>query len=203
MEFDLPTLKGPAQASTHVNSLQGIQRSQYPPSGALPFLLSRYMVPFSTGDQHSWILIPCYTPFVHNLMAARCSGWHRSWSREASPVRKAIQPMQQTVLSPGHFNVLSFSISTCPWVPAQDTRYSCQLFEPPLCKSSDVPAQSQKQATTLPNRCQQNTATLTAVPKAVQEELLGELLTSCMPFHCLHQDSLSKYLEINLQLNTL
>lgn len=154
------------------------------------------MVPFSTGDQHSWNPIPCCTLFVHILMAARGSGWPRSCSRDTSPVQKAKQTIQ-TVLFPGRFNALSFSISPCPQVPAQDTHYSCQLFGPPLCESSDEPAQNQKQTTSC--SAVQSKATLRAVPEA----LVGELLTSCIVFSCLHQDPLSKSLEISLQLNSL
>jgi len=146
------------------------------------------MVLFSTGDQRLWILIPCCIPFVRVLLAVHGSRWHRSWSKEASPVREAMQLIQQTVLFPGRFKALNFSISTCPQVPAQDTHHSCQLPEPPLCEGTRVPAQSQEQATTLLNRCQQSTATLRAVP----EEPAGELLTSHMPLCSLHQDPLSK-----------
>lgn len=34
---------------------------------------------------------------------------------------------------------VSFSISTCPWVPAQNTHYSCKHFETPQCEGSEAP----------------------------------------------------------------
>lgn len=55
----------------------GISEATMSLPGALSFLLSRYMAPFSAGDEHQ-ALTPYRIPFVHILMAARGSGWHRN-----------------------------------------------------------------------------------------------------------------------------